>query len=104
MFAMNLPQVIVMHGGPGFGTFMDKLSASYHSFDVWFRDSLSDFHGIDFTQPMPGEPPTNLMNWKAGEMTREARSNYPVRIDGNAPGGEAGAAYLVVGPGGGSGR
>ncbi len=33
---------------------MGVLSDSNDAFDVWFRDSIKDIHGIDVTEPPPG--------------------------------------------------
>ena len=48
--------VIILHEGPGAGEFMAKLATSDHAFDQWFRENVSDAHGIDFSQPPPGSP------------------------------------------------
>lgn len=61
----NGPMAVVMHEGPGSDEFMQKLATSEHPFDQWFRDSITEFHGIDFSQPPPGPMPEQMMNWKA---------------------------------------
>ncbi len=44
--------------GPGAENMMPQMGASTDPFDIWFRDSVKDIHGIDMTQPPPGPPPT----------------------------------------------
>ena len=56
---------VVNHEGPGGDEFMQKLATSDHPFDTWFRDKVSEFHGIDFTQPPPGPMPEQVVNWEA---------------------------------------
>ncbi len=60
------PMAIVVHDGPGADDFMAKMGTSDHEFDVWFRDSVSRFHGVDFSAPPPGPPPELMMDWSAG--------------------------------------
>ena len=57
------PAVVVLHDGPGADQFMEKLSTSDHPFDKWFRDSISDCHGVDFSSPPPG--PEAIIDWRA---------------------------------------
>ena len=40
----------------------EALSASDNEFDVWFKQSLSECHGIDFDKPLPGSPPELIIN------------------------------------------
>jgi len=51
------PVVAALHEGPGAEKFMSELATSDHDFDVWFRESVSECHNIDFSKPMPGSPP-----------------------------------------------
>jgi len=44
---------IVVHEGPGADSYLGKLATSENDFDVWFRDAVTDVHGIDFSQPLP---------------------------------------------------
>jgi len=53
---------IVVHEGPGEATFMDEMRTSDHPFDAWFRDSVTELHGIDFSQPLPGPPPELVLD------------------------------------------
>lgn len=50
--------VIAVHDGPGSDTFMETMSSSEEPFDVWFREGISQAHGIDFSGPLP--PPATL--------------------------------------------
>ncbi len=61
-------QVIVLIEGPGADTYLRILSASEHPFDVWFREKISEFHGIDFSVEQPGPPPQNMINWNAESL------------------------------------
>jgi len=56
------PVVTALHEGPGADNFMAALSASDNEFDVWFKQSLSECHGIDFDKPLPGSPPKLIIN------------------------------------------
>lgn len=48
---------VVMHEGPGAETYLEKVAASDHAFDAWFRDKVSEIHGMHIA---PGEvPPAN---------------------------------------------
>ncbi len=51
--------VIAVHDGPGGDVFMGKLGASEHEFDVWFREKVSEIHGIDLAAPPP--PPVQAL-------------------------------------------
>jgi hypothetical protein len=60
----NGPVAVVLHDGPGSETFLQKVATSDHPFDQWFRERITEFHGIDPTQPPPGPAPEALMNWE----------------------------------------
>ncbi|MFW6309538.1 MAG: hypothetical protein ACOC1D_00415 [Prolixibacteraceae bacterium] len=47
------PLAVVLHEGPGADSFMPKLSESDNKFDVWFKESVEDIHGMK-----PDQPPT----------------------------------------------
>lgn len=61
------PTVIAIHEGPGAEGFLKKLSSSKHPFDVWFRDNISKYHGIDFSAGPPAEPPQLVIDWHAAK-------------------------------------
>jgi hypothetical protein len=61
----NGPLAVVSHEGPGEAEFMQKVTTSDHPFDESFKNSISGFHGIDFSQPPPGPMPEQLTNWNA---------------------------------------
>jgi len=68
VWLMQSPQgamAIVVHDGPGGDAFMGKLATSDHPFDVWFRERVSEFHGLDFSEPLPGPPPESVLDWRA---------------------------------------
>ncbi|MGH9222904.1 MAG: hypothetical protein ACRD2W_03690 [Acidimicrobiales bacterium] len=43
----------VLIEGEGAEQFMGSVAAGDHEFDAWFRDNVSDLHGIDFSNPPP---------------------------------------------------
>ena len=49
--------VVALHEGPGADEFMGKLASSQNDTDLWFREKVKEFHGIDVTQPAPGPLP-----------------------------------------------
>ena len=60
----NGPMAVVNHEGPGGDEFLQKLPLSDHPFDQWFLSKISEFHGIDFSQPPPGPMPEQMINWE----------------------------------------
>jgi hypothetical protein len=44
------PVAIVVFDGPGAETFLEKLADSQESFDKWFRERVSEYHGMDFSK------------------------------------------------------
>ena len=62
------PLVIVLIEGPGADSYLKTLSTSAHPFDVWFRERISRYHGIDFSMEQPGPPPENVIDWKAESL------------------------------------
>src|SRR4051812_42078201 len=50
-----------------FGSFRDP-------FDVWFRAVLADVYGLDLTQPPPGPPPKQLLDWSTEARACRARA------------------------------
>ena len=59
------PMAVVSHEGPGARTFLAKLAESEHPFDVWFRDHISEYHGVDFSQPVETPAPRLMLDWHA---------------------------------------
>ncbi len=45
--------VIVIAEGPGAETFMGEFATSDHEFDKWFKESVVEIHGFDFSAPPP---------------------------------------------------
>ena len=39
---------------------VQKLAASEHPFDRWFKERSREVHGVDFSQPLPGPPPEQV--------------------------------------------
>ena len=42
-----------------------KWRESDHLYDLWFKQQLGPFYGLDFNQPFPGTPPKQLFEWQA---------------------------------------
>lgn len=59
------PMAVVFHSGPGAKTFLPKLAHSQHPFDTWFRDCISECHGVDFSQPFETPAPELVLSWRA---------------------------------------
>lgn len=53
------PQVIVVFDGPGAETFLHTLAKSRESFDQWFRERITEYHGVDFSK-VDAIPPSEL--------------------------------------------
>jgi len=51
---------IVLHEGPGSDDFMEALGQSDHSFDIWMKDQIVEYHNMNFNEPPPGPPPQKL--------------------------------------------
>jgi len=52
------PVAVVIHEGPGAADLMMAMGASDHEYDVALVAKLEELHGIDFSAPPPGPPPT----------------------------------------------
>ena len=55
------PMAVVLQEGPGSDEFMQALAQSNHSFDVWMKEQITEFHGMNFNEPPPGPPPQKLI-------------------------------------------
>lgn len=55
------PMAIVLHEGPGSETFMPNMAKSEHSFDIWMKENIEDFHGMDLGAPPPGPMPVKMI-------------------------------------------
>lgn len=44
------PLAIVVFDGPGAETFLQKLATSKEPFDKWFRERVSEYHGMDISK------------------------------------------------------
>ena len=44
---------------------LQGLAMSQDPFDVLFRQQTLDLFGLDLTQPPPGPPPEQVLNWRA---------------------------------------
>lgn len=60
------PLAIVVHDGPGADTFPEQLAKSDYPFDRYFLAQISEAHGADLSQPLPGPPPEVVIDWRAG--------------------------------------
>lgn len=43
----------------------ERLATSQDPFDVWFRQQAQDILGQDLTQPLPGPPSEQILEWQA---------------------------------------
>ena len=57
----NGSMAVVLHEGPGGDEFMQALSQSNHSFDLWMKEHIAEYHNLDFNAPPPGPPPEKLL-------------------------------------------
>jgi hypothetical protein len=51
---------VVLHEGPGAETFMPDLAKSDIAFDVWMKEHIENFHGMDLSSPPPGPMPVKM--------------------------------------------
>lgn len=58
------PMAVVFHDGPGAKVFLQRLARSEHPFDVWFRERICEYHGIDFSQPPQIPAPELVLDWR----------------------------------------
>jgi hypothetical protein len=59
------PWVIVVCDGPGARSFLQRVASSKEPFDTWFRERVSELHGIDFTKPGGYAPSEEFLRWTA---------------------------------------
>jgi len=59
------PLAVVVFEGPGEKTFLQKLGTSTQPFDKWFRDSIEEFHGRDFSELAEMKPSEMVLDWRA---------------------------------------
>jgi len=57
------PMAIVVFDGPGADEFRQKLAKSKEPFDKWFRDRITELHGVDFSKIAKMEPSEMVMDW-----------------------------------------
>lgn len=55
------PMAVVLHEGPGADTYMPNIAKSDNAFDVWIKESIEDFHGMDLGAPPPGPMPVKMV-------------------------------------------
>lgn len=48
--------VVALHEGPGADAFLPKVIESDNEFDLYFKDKLTEFHGMTFDGPPPPMP------------------------------------------------
>ena len=59
------PLVIVVYDGSGAETFIEKLERSKEPFDKWFRERVSEYHGMDFSKLVSMPKSVQYCNWQA---------------------------------------
>ena len=57
------PMAIVVFDGPGAEDFRQKVARSKEPFDKWFRDHVSEYHGVDSSKIAKAEPPEMVLDW-----------------------------------------
>jgi hypothetical protein len=57
------PRVIVVFEGPGSRNFLRKLANSRESFDQWFRERITEYHGVDFSKVDAMAPSEMFMDY-----------------------------------------
>uniref|UniRef100_UPI003216D9DE hypothetical protein n=1 Tax=uncultured Draconibacterium sp. TaxID=1573823 RepID=UPI003216D9DE len=55
------PVAVVLHEGPGAETFMQNVAKSDNRFDVWMKENIEDFHGMELGAPPPGPMPVKMI-------------------------------------------
>ncbi|MDQ2178005.1 hypothetical protein [Marinifilum sp. D714] len=48
--------VVALHEGPGADDFLHKVAGSNDSFELYFKEKLTEFHGMKFDAPPPPMP------------------------------------------------
>jgi hypothetical protein len=59
------PLVIVVYDGSGAEDFLRKLASSKEPFDKWFRERITEYHGVDFSKLDVLPPSEMCMDWRA---------------------------------------
>jgi hypothetical protein len=57
--------VIIMDMDMEIPQLFQGFAQSNEPFDVWFREKVKEFHGVDVTQPPPGSPPEKYFDYRA---------------------------------------
>ena len=59
------PLVICVFDGPGARNFLRKLANAKEPFDKWFRERITEYHGVDFSKPEAVPPSEMYLDWHA---------------------------------------
>jgi hypothetical protein len=59
------PQVIVVFEGMGSKTFLRRLAKSQEPFDRWFRQRITEYHGVDFSKVDAMKPSEMVLDYHA---------------------------------------
>jgi hypothetical protein len=57
----NGPVAVVLQEGSGGDTFMQKLAQSNNPFDIYMKQKIESFHGMDLSAPPPGPAPVKMI-------------------------------------------
>jgi hypothetical protein len=57
------PLVIVAVDGPGAKDYLRKLASSKEPFDRWFRERITEYHGVDFSKLDVVPPSEMYLDW-----------------------------------------
>ena len=67
------PLAIVVFDGPGARNFLKKLASSKEPFDKWFRERITEYHGVDFSKPDVVPPSEMYLDWYAPSYAEAGR-------------------------------
>jgi hypothetical protein len=64
VWAVETPKgllAVVLHEGPGAETFMHNVAVSKNATDIFMKESIEKFHGLNMSAPPPGPMPVKLV-------------------------------------------
>jgi hypothetical protein len=59
------PLVIVVYDGPGAENFLQRVAKSKEPFDKWFRERITEYHGVDFSKLDALSMSKMYVDWRA---------------------------------------
>jgi hypothetical protein len=67
------PLVIVVVDGPGAKNYVRKLASSREPFDRWFRERVTEYHGLDFSKLDALPQPEIYLDWHVPSYVEAGR-------------------------------